>query len=174
MNHFLIWYFFKCLFTTFIHLKSNSIFYPKVYIPCILFSLHNLNEWICPWRFNTTWSLSLFLTGSWVNFNFNTIFYNKFLLIYRIFCEVNMIKLPVGSLWSWSNGSWIYNYLCNQWRSPLTLWVQIPLRQGVLDTLCDKVCQWLVAGLWLSLGTPVSSNNKTDRRDLTEILLKVA
>ena len=21
-----------------------------------------------------------------------------------------------GSSWSWSNGSWIYNYLCNQWR----------------------------------------------------------
>jgi hypothetical protein len=31
--------------------------------------------------------------------------------------------------------------------SPLTLWVGTPLRRGVLDTtLCDKVCQWLVAG----------------------------
>jgi hypothetical protein len=29
-----------------------------------------------------------------------------------------------------------------------TLWVRIPLRRGVLDTtLCDKVCQWLTAGL---------------------------
>jgi hypothetical protein len=44
-----------------------------------------------------------------------------------------------------SYGSWIYNYLCNQCLSPLTLWVQIPLRWGVLDTtLCDKVCQWFV------------------------------
>ena len=33
-----------------------------------------------------------------------------------------------------------------------------------------KVCQWLVEGQWLSLGTPVSSTNKTD---ITEILLKV-
>jgi len=31
-----------------------------------------------------------------------------------------------------------------------------------------------VAGLWFSPGTPVSSSNKTDRHDATEILLKVA
>jgi hypothetical protein len=31
-----------------------------------------------------------------------------------------------------------------------------------------------VAGRWFSRGTPVSSTNKTDRRDMTEILLKVA
>jgi hypothetical protein len=38
-------------------------------------------------------------------------------------------------------GSWIDNYLCNQCLSPMKLWVQIPLRRGVLDTtLCDKVC----------------------------------
>jgi hypothetical protein len=29
-----------------------------------------------------------------------------------------------------------------------------------------------VRGQWFSLGTPVSSNNKTDRRDITEILLE--
>ena len=27
-----------------------------------------------------------------------------------------------GSSWSWSYGSWMYNYLCNQFLSPLTLW----------------------------------------------------
>jgi hypothetical protein len=49
-----------------------------------------------------------------------------------------------------------------------------PLRRGVLDTtLCDKVCQWLAAGQWFSLGTRVSSINKTDRQDINEILLKV-
>jgi hypothetical protein len=31
-----------------------------------------------------------------------------------------------------------------------------------------------VIGQWFSLGTPVSSTNKTDRHDITEILLKVA
>jgi len=28
-----------------------------------------------------------------------------------------------GPTWSWSYGSWIYNYLCNQCLSPLKLWV---------------------------------------------------
>ena len=47
--------------------------------------------------------------------------------------------------------------------------------QGVLDTtLCDKVCQWLAAGLWFSPYSLVSSTNKTDCHDITEILLKVA
>jgi len=41
-----------------------------------------------------------------------------------------------GPTWSWSHGSWIYNYLCNQFLSPLKL-------RDILDkTLCDKVCQW--------------------------------
>jgi hypothetical protein len=46
--------------------------------------------------------------------------------------------------------------------------------RGVLDTtICDQVCQWFATGRWYSPGTPVSSTNKTDRRDITEILLKV-
>jgi hypothetical protein len=52
---------------------------------------------------------------------------------------------------------------------------RIPLREGVLDTtFCDKVCQWLAAGRWFSPGIPVSSTNKTDRHDITVIVLKVA
>ena len=38
----------------------------------------------------------------------------------------------------------------------------------------DKVCQRLAAGQWFSLGTPVSSTNKSDHHHITEILLKVA
>ena len=65
--------------------------------------------------------------------------------------------------------------LCNQCPSPLTLWVRTPLRRGVLDTtLNDKVCHWLATGRWFFPDTPVSSTNKTDRHDITEILLKVA
>jgi len=37
-----------------------------------------------------------------------------------------------GQSWSWSYGSWIYNYLCNQCLSPLTLWFRILLRQYLL------------------------------------------
>ena len=64
-----------------------------------------------------------------------------------------------------------FNCLCNQWQciSPLTLRVRTTLRRCVLNTtLCDIVCQWLTAGDFLS----VSSTNKTDHHDLTEILLK--
>jgi hypothetical protein len=57
---------------------------------------------------------------------------------------------------------WIYKFESHSWR-------------GVLyTTLCDKVCQWLAVGRLFSLATPVSSTNKTDHQDITEILLKVA
>ena len=81
----------------------------------------------------------------------------------------------MGPSWPWSYGSWVYNYLCNRCLSPLKLWVRIPLRRGVCDTtICDKVCQWHAADRWFSPGTLVSSTNKNDRHDITEILLKVA
>ena len=68
---------------------------------------------------------------------------------------------------------WIYNYLCNQCLSPLTLWVGILFRRDVLDTiLCDKVCQWLAAGRWYSPGTPVSFTNKADCHDKMEYCWK--
>jgi len=55
------------------------------------------------------------------------------------------------------------------------LWVQTLLRWGVLDTtLCDKVCQLLATGRWFSQGPLVSSTNKTDHHNITEIVLKVA
>jgi hypothetical protein len=40
-------------------------------------------------------------------------------------------------------------------------------------TLCDTICQSLATGRWFTPGTPVSSTNKTDRHNITEILLKV-
>jgi hypothetical protein len=70
-------------------------------------------------------------------------------------------------------GSWIYNFLCNQCLSPLKLWVRNLFRRGVCN-MSDNVCQWLAAGWWFSPGTSVSSTNKTDRHNITEILLKVA
>ena len=69
----------------------------------------------------------------------------------------------------------VVGFICNQCLSPLTLWVQILIRRGLLNTtLCDKVCQWLATGWWFSLGTPVSSINKTDCHDINETLLKVS
>ena len=47
--------------------------------------------------------------------------------------------------------------------------------RGALDTtLFDQVCRLLATDRWFSPGTPVSLTNKTDRHDITEILLKVA
>jgi len=47
--------------------------------------------------------------------------------------------------------------------------------RGALDTtLCDTVCQWLAVGRLWSLGPPASGTNKTDRHDISKILLKVA
>ena len=97
-------------------------------------------------------------------------------MLVRMYKEQVFFK-TTGSLWSWSYGSYaIYLHVCNRCLSPLTLWVRIPFSRGVLDTtLCDKVCQWLAACRWFSLGTPVSSTSKTDRYvyDIIEILLKL-
>jgi hypothetical protein len=84
-----------------------------------------------------------------------------------------LVNYMLGPLWSWSYGSWIYNYICSQCLSSLMLWVWISIRARH-TTLCDKVCQWLAKGRWFSLCIPVSSTNKTDCHDITEILFKVA
>jgi hypothetical protein len=65
---------------------------------------------------------------------------------------------------------WIYNYLCNQCLWPLKLWVRIPFMA--------RCIQYNI--MWSSLsvtsdrsvffpGTLVSSTNKTDHHDITEI-----
>ena len=88
-------------------------------------------------------------------------------------CKLEAKTMSNRPSWLWSYGSWIYNYLCYQCLSTLTLWVRILHRRSVLDTtLCDKVHQLIVAGRWFSPGTHVSSTNKTDCHNITEILLK--
>ena len=97
-------------------------------------------------------------------------------LVLGICNAVKLLYMYLGPSWSWSYGSWIYNYMCNQCLSPPSLWFRISLSRGLLDTtLCDKDChyQWLTAGRWFSTGTPDSSCNKTYIYDITELLLKV-
>ena len=65
---------------------------------------------------------------------------------------------------------WYIVPLCNQFLSPLMLWVRISIKARC-TTLCDKVCHWLATGRWFSR---VSFTNKIDRHDIAEILLKVA
>jgi hypothetical protein len=68
--------------------------------------------------------------------------------------------------------SWIYDYLCNQFPSPLKLCVRITLITTC--TIYNIICQWFATGMWFSPSTPVSSTNKTDLHDIAEIFLKVA
>ena len=93
----------------------------------------------------------------------------KFYIVYGHYFDIQSFEINMfGSSWPWSYDSF-YNYLC---LSPLVLWVRILIRARS-TTLCDKFCPWLATGPWFSLSTLVSSTNKTDRHDMTEILLKV-
>jgi hypothetical protein len=93
---------------------------------------------------------------------------------------------------------YIYCHVCNSWNRPIGTFPTLIIKLHVLHelfsikityfspksfrisirarctTLCDKVCHWLVLGRWFSLGPLVSSTYKTDRYDISEILLKVA
>jgi len=73
--------------------------------------------------------------------------------------------------------SWSHSSICNKCPTPLKFWLRIPLMAAWVYSIQDyviKVCKWLVAGQWFSLGTPVFPTNKTDRHYITEILLTVA
>ena len=75
----------------------------------------------------------------------------------------------------WSYGCWIFTpYAISAYH----LWsceIESHSWRGVLDTtLRDKVCQWLAADRWFSLGTLVSFTNKTVRHDIAEALLKLS
>jgi hypothetical protein len=85
-------------------------------------------------------------------------------IIFHIMLDKSYYHVMGGPSWPWSYGSWIYNYLCNQCLSPLMLvWILLSARR---TTLFDKVCKWLEASQWFSLGTPISSTNKTDSHDI--------
>ena len=59
--------------------------------------------------------------------------------------------------WTWSYGSWIYSYLCNQCLSPTMC--EFESLSGD-TTLYHKASQWLTTGRSFSPGIPVSSINK--------------
>jgi hypothetical protein len=53
---------------------------------------------------------------------------------------VILLNLLGGPSWSWSYGSWIYNYLCSQCLSPLMLWVRISIAFIVI--ICNRNVFW--------------------------------
>ena len=94
-------------------------------------------------------------------------------------CLINSTKVEMSNGWSFQGQSWSSSY--GSWTfaicayHPYSCEFEPGSWRGVLDTtLCDKVCQWLATGRWFSPGTSISSTNKTDRHDASEILLQVA
>jgi hypothetical protein len=74
------------------------------------------------------------------------------LTIWRYSMEyANHLESPgYKAIVSWSYGSWIYHYLCNQCLSPLKLWVRT-----LFMVRCTRYnFIWLATGRWFSPGTP--------------------
>ena len=87
---------------------------------------------------------------------------------------LSILRYP-GTSWSWSYGNWIYNYLYNQYLSPLKLWVRTPFmtrytRYNIMGWSLSETCGRSVVFSEYS----GSSTNKIDHHDIAEILLKVA
>ena len=142
-----------------------------------------LCELKCHYFYDIVWIMSLFL---WHCVNY-VIISVTFMIMWVMshFCDivmwhcVNYVILSVTFCelcHHFYDIVWNVSFLWHCVQLPMqSVWVQTPLRRGVLDTaLCDKVCQWLVEGRWFSLSTLFFSTNKTDCQDITEILLKVA
>ena len=92
--------------------------------------------------------------------NYSTMRY--FFYVYH-FITIFIQKLKSPS-WPWSYDSWIFNYLCNQWCCEF----ESRKRRGVQHHAIKYVCGFLC------MGPPVSSTKKTDRHDITKILVRVA
>ena len=76
----------------------------------------------------------------------------------------NLSNVLIGWFWSMSTEPIISAY--HHWHCEF----EFHSWWGVLDTtLCNKVCQWLMVGLLFSLGTLISSTNKTYCHDIAEI-----
>jgi hypothetical protein len=84
---------------------------------------------------------------------------------------------------TFSNISWLnqqelsWSRLYGRWNLQLPI-QSVPIATKVWRCIQYKImlpvaCWWLAAGRWFSLDTPVSSTNKTDRYNITEILMNV-
>jgi hypothetical protein len=86
-------------FKTTIYFKVCSRIIVHVWCPLANFALDKILHWQIISKINQRW--------------------------YIFICNLSIFPWILGR--SWSYGSWIYNYLCNQCLSPLKLWVWIQL-----------------------------------------------
>ena len=102
----------------------------------------------------------------------NAVYYSGWLYCQSLLFQYTSFMLtPL----SFSNGSWIYNYLCNQCISPHAS--SNPAHGEVYSILHYVIKLSVTCGrsvVFSGYSGPVSSINKTDCHDITEILLKVA
>ena len=132
--------------------------------------LHPQNHW--------HWTSIIFLTG-YRHFHLRKVRLNK--VLYMKMLRKRCLKTVIfvlespwkvlefaqqKSIWTLTYAISAYHYWCCEFESRSG--------QGIQHYVIKFVCQWLVTGLWFSLGPLASSTNKTDRHDIIEILLKVA
>ena len=68
----------------------------------------------------------------------------RMIIICYIICII-MTSINKRLSWSWSYGSWINNYLCNQCLSPLMLWVRTLF---MVRYTRYNIMWWFVGDLW--------------------------
>ena len=131
----------------------------------IIHSIFNFKLLSSFWTTDLLWSVNQIVLVHASMFNFRyaqashiLMRFTKGTYLQSFFSILTIISKTRGQLWSC--GSWIYNNLCCEIESS---------SDKVCTTLCDKVYQWLAAGQWFSPDTLVSSTNKTDHHDITEI-----
>ena len=95
--------------------------------------------------------------------------------IFKSFWNIHFRSLCSKILKLWPYVLSIFKSYCYLNIQELKLEFESRSWRGILNTkLCDKVCQWFATGRWFSPGTPISSTNKIDRYNITELLLKMA
>ena len=103
------------------------------------------------------------------------LYYDVLLSLHCVYVinEINNLYITYVIISCFSFG-WIYNYLCNQYLSPLPWWVRILTRRSILDTTklvsdLRHVSVFLVGGLRFPLRIKLIFYH-----GITEILVKVA
>ena len=119
---------------------------------------------------------------SWIYVIFKVNQYNVMWYIWSVTCVSSVIVIWISSASKTDNHDITERLLKVSLKKPITIThrhYEFEYFSGEMYMIIQhhmiKFFQWLLAGQWFSLGTPVSSTNKTDRYDdITEILLKMA